>query len=144
MAALGVKLNGAVLMGHSESGFFPEEAALIDPGGIKGLISIEMPCREMKPAEIAALAKIPTLVMFGDHLSDVQGGPANWNTSFESCQKFVQQLKDKGGDAEMMSLPKMGIKGNSHMLMQDRNNLQLADLIVTWIDSHIEVKKKSR
>jgi hypothetical protein len=144
MAALGVKLNGAVLMGHSESGFFPEEAALIDPSGIKGLISIEMPCREMKSAEIAALTKIPTLVMFGDHLSDVQGGPANWNTSFESCQKFVQQLKDKGGDAEMMSLPKMGIKGNSHMLMQDRNNLQLADLIVTWIDSHIEVKKKSR
>ena len=31
MAALAVKLNGAVLMGHSESGFFPEQAALIDP-----------------------------------------------------------------------------------------------------------------
>src|SRR5262245_45725567 len=30
MAALGRKLNGAVLMGHSESGFFPEQAALID------------------------------------------------------------------------------------------------------------------
>ena len=44
----------------------------------------------------------------------------------------------------MMSLPKMGIKGNSHMLMQDRNNLQLADLILTWIDGHVEAKKKSR
>ena len=44
MAALGVKLNGAVLMGHSESGFFPEQAALIDPKGIRGNISIEMPC----------------------------------------------------------------------------------------------------
>ena len=144
MAALATKLNGAVLMGHSESGFFPEQAALIDPSGIKGLISIEMPCTELKPAEIATIAKIPTLVMFGDHLSDVQGGPASWNTSFESCNKFVQQLKDKGGDAEMMYLPKMGIKGNSHMLMQDRNNLQLADLILTWIDGHVEAKKKSR
>ena len=38
----------------------------------------------------------------------------------------------------------MGIKGNSHMLMQDRNNLQLADLILTWIDGHVEGKKKSR
>ena len=38
-----------------------------------------------------------------------------------------------GGDAQMMSLPKMGIKGNSHMLMQDKNNLQLADLILGWI-----------
>ncbi len=143
MAALAVKLNGAILMGHSESGFFPEQAALIDPAGIKGLISIEMPCPELKPAEIATIAKIPTLVMFGDHLGDVQGGIASWPASFESCNKFVQQLKDKGGDAEMMSLPKMGIKGNSHMLMQDRNNLQLADLILTWIDGHVE-KKKSR
>ncbi|HEY2845704.1 MAG TPA: hypothetical protein VGJ09_18735 [Bryobacteraceae bacterium] len=144
MAALAVKLNGAVLMGHSESGFFPEQAALTDPSGVKGLISIEMPCPELAPAQIATLARIPTLVMFGDHLSDMPGaGPGNWAASFESCNKFVQQLKDKGGDAEMMHLPKLGIKGNSHMLMQDRNNLQLADLILAWIDGHVENKKGS-
>ena len=144
MAALAVKLNGAVLMGHSESGFFPEQAALADSSAIpniKGLISIEMPCPELPPAQIATLAKIPTLVMFGDHLDMQGGGPANWSASYESCQKFVQQVKDKGGDAEMMYLPKLGIKGNSHMLMQDRNNLQLADLILTWIDGHVESKK---
>jgi hypothetical protein len=45
-----------------------------------------------------------------------------------------------GGDAQMMSLPAMGINGNSHMLMQDKNNLQLADLILAWIDSHVEKK----
>src|SRR5438477_7778762 len=38
MAALAKKLNGAVLMGHSESGFFPEQAALIDPSGVRGII----------------------------------------------------------------------------------------------------------
>jgi hypothetical protein len=41
----------------------------------------------------------------------------------------------------------MGIKGNSHMLMQDRNNIQLADLILTWIDGHVDKKvekKKTR
>jgi hypothetical protein len=140
MAALAVQLKGAILMGHSESGFFPEQAALIDPSGIKGVISIEMPCAAMTPPQISGLAKIPTLVMFGDHLGDVQGGPATWPQSFDSCQKFVQQLKDAGGDAEMMSLPKLGIKGNSHMLMQDRNNLQLADLILDWIDGHVEKK----
>jgi hypothetical protein len=141
MANLAVKLKGAVLMGHSESGYFPEQAALINPAGIKGVISIEMPCPPMSDAQIASLAKIPTLVVFGDHLGDVQGGIANWPTSFESCQKFVDQLKKVGGDAEMMSLPKMGIKGNSHMLMQDRNSNQLADLILGWIDQHVEGKK---
>jgi pimeloyl-ACP methyl ester carboxylesterase len=145
MAALAVQLRGAILMGHSESGFFPEQAALIDPSGIRGIVSIEMPClTNLNSSQIATLAKIPTLIMFGDHLSDVQGGPANWANSFETCQKFVQQLKDAGGDAEMMHLPMLGIRGNSHMLMQDKNNLQLADLIIRWIDDHVESKKNKR
>lgn len=142
MAALAVQLKGAVLIGHSESGFFPEQAALIDPNGIKGNISIEMPCPELTPAQIATLAKIPTLMVFGDHLSDVPN--SIWGNAFESCKKFVDQVKAAGGDAEMMHLPEMGMKGNSHMLMQDKNNLQIADLILTWIDQHIETQKTAR
>lgn len=153
MAALGVRLKGAVLMGHSESGLFPEQAALIDPTGIRGIISIEMPCtinafgdppQEMPQAQIDKLAKIPTLIMFGDHLGDVQSGPANWATFYEGCQKFVERLKAAGGDAEMMYLPALGIKGNSHMLMQDRNNLQLADLVIAWLDAHVEGSRARR
>lgn len=139
MAALAVRLRGAILMGHSESGFFPEQAALIDPSGIKGMISIEMPCPALEEAQLEVLAKIPTLVMFGDHL-DAQAGPANWAASYAGCQQYVKQVKERGGDAEMMYLPDMGIRGNSHMLMQDRNNLQLADLILGWIDKHVEQK----
>jgi pimeloyl-ACP methyl ester carboxylesterase len=146
MAALAVQLRGAVLMGHSESGFFPEEAAMIDPTGVRGIISIEMGCTTtLKPDQLAKLAKIPTLVIFGDHLGDVKGPFANiWPTSLKSCETFVQQMKDAGGDAQLMELPKLGIKGNSHMLMQDKNNLQLADLILTWIDQHVEKKKSAR
>jgi len=143
MAALGVKLNGAVLMGHSESGFFPEQAALINPAGIRGNISIEMPCvTNFSAAQLATLAKIPTLIMFGDHLGDVTGGPANWAQSFATCNTFVDQLKKAGGDVEMMHLPALGIKGNSHMLMQDKNSDQLADLVIAWIDKHVEHKTK--
>jgi hypothetical protein len=135
MGALAVQLKGAVLIGHSESGFFPEQAALLDPSGIKANISIEMPCAELTPAQISSIAKIPTLIIFGDHLTDV---PGVWGAAFEGCQKFVAQMKAAGSDAEMMHLPKLGIKGNSHMLMQDRNNLQIADLILAWIDKHVE------
>jgi hypothetical protein len=103
-----------------------------------------MPCAtDLSATQLATLAKIPTLIMFGDHLDDIKGGIANWANSFDTCQKFVDQLKKAGGDAEMMHLPKLGIHGNSHMLMQDKNNLQLADLIIAWIDKHVEAKKKS-
>jgi pimeloyl-ACP methyl ester carboxylesterase len=141
MAALGKQLKGAVLMGHSESGFFPQQAALIDPSGIRAMISIEQPCPELTQAQVTALARIPTLVMFGDHLSDVPPGIVNWKTTYEGCNAYVEKVKAAGGDITMMYLPAMGIKGNSHMLMQDKNNLQLADLILGWLDTHVDKKK---
>jgi hypothetical protein len=143
MAALGVKLNGAVLMGHSESGFFPERAALIDSKGIRGIVSIETTCeQELSSAQIAELARIPTLILFGDRLDDVsvtlKSGTWTWGQALSSCKRFIDQLKKGGGDAEVMHLPALGIKGNSHMLMQDRNSDQIADLVIAWIDRHIE------
>ena len=145
MAALAVKLHGAILMGHSESGFFPEQASLTDPSGVRGIISIEMPCvTNFTPAQLSTLAKIPALIMFGDHLNDVPGGAGNWQQSFDTCQMFVNQVNAAGGNAELMHLPKLGIHGNSHMLMQDKNNLQLADLILAWIDKNVEAKGKGK
>ena len=138
MAALGVKLNGAVLIGHSESGFFPEDAALIDPKGIRAMVTIETRCdTDLTAAQLATLAKIPTLVMFGDHLGDVTK-PFSWLDALKSCNTFVDQLKKAGGDAETMYLPTLGLKGNSHMLMQDKNSNQVADLLIGWIDHHVE------
>lgn len=146
MANLAIQLHGAVLMGHSESGFFPEEAAMINPAGVKGIVSIEMGCTTtLKPEQLSTLAKIPILIMFGDHLNDLPGPLAKmWPANFDSCNKFVKQVSEAGGDAEMMYLPNMGIKGNSHMLMQDKNNLQLADLILKWTDEHVERKTSAR
>ena len=38
----------------------------------------------------------------------------------------------------------LGIKGNSHMMMLDKNNLQLADLILKWIDENVGKKKVAK
>jgi len=139
LAALAVRLHGAVLMGHSESGFFPEQAALTDPAGVAGLVSIEGGCStNLTPQQIATLAKIPILVIFGDHLGDVPSVSALWLGSLQGCQQFVDQINAAGGDATMLHLPDAGLFGNSHMLMQDKNNLQVADLILKWIDQHVE------
>ena len=132
LAALAVRLKKAVLMGHSQAGFFPEMAAVTDRTGVKGIVSIEMPCTPLPDSQMSWLARIPMLIVFGDHLD-----PAG-TYELESCQKFVQLMKQKGGRVELMELPKIGIKGNSHMLMQDRNNLQIADLILSWIAREVE------
>jgi pimeloyl-ACP methyl ester carboxylesterase len=145
LAALGVQVGGAVLMGHSESGFFPEQAALTDPSGVKGLISIEGQCSTtLTPQQIATLAAIPSLIIFGDHLADVPSVSGLWTASFDGCQQFVDQINAAGGDAQMLHLPAAGLLGNSHMLMQDKNNLQVADLILAWIDQHVQGKHRPR
>jgi pimeloyl-ACP methyl ester carboxylesterase len=144
LSGLAIKLKGAILMGHSESGFFPEQTALINPQDVKGLITIETVCPALTPQQISNLAKIPTLVVFGDHLEDVPSMPTMWKERFDSCGKFVQQVNAAGGDATMMHLPKYGQFGNSHMLMQDKNSNLVADLILKWIDEHVENRRKAQ
>ena len=34
---------------------------------------------------------------------------------------------------DIVDLPDVGIKGNSHMLMMDKNNAEIADFIQKWL-----------
>src|SRR6202521_3144019 len=107
LSGLAIKMHGAVLMGHSESGFFPERTALVNPSNLKGLITIETECpTTLTSAQISTLAGIPILVIFGDHLGDVPGMADLWPARFKTCQQVVDQVNAAGGDAVMMHLPK--------------------------------------
>ena len=57
--------------------------------------------------------------------------------SFEGCQALIGRLKAAGGQAQMVGPPEIGTRGNSHMIMQDRNHLQVADLILKWIGDRV-------
>lgn len=138
MAQLSNDLGGAILVGHSQSSAFPTRAAL-QPGskGVKGIIQLETGCfGNLTPADIQILKKIPILIVEGDHYPTAR--PA------EPCPTQLKQIKDAGGDMTYVHLPevrKIGT-GNSHMFMQDHNNLKIADLIIDWIDEHVKPKKR--
>ena len=44
--------------------------------------------------------------------------------------------KAAGGKVEVVALPDVGFHGNSHMLMEDRNSLDVARWLLKWIDAH--------
>jgi len=141
LSDLAGQLNGAVLMGHSQSGSFPLAAALINPAATRGLVLVEPGSCPVTytPEQIATLAKVPILVVFGDHRDTPTGIPTlpSWQTRFEACQALISRLRSAGGQAEMLNPPDRGIRGNSHMIMQDKNNLQIADLILQWLDERV-------
>ena len=144
MATLARDLGGAVLMGHSQSGSFPLAAALVDPSAARALVLLEPGvCPAYSDAEVAMLAKIPLLVVFGDHRDNPTGIPSlpNWQQRYEGCVTLIGRLQKAGGAAEMLAPPELG-PGNSHMLMQDRNSLELADRILTWIAAHAPLRQE--
>jgi hypothetical protein len=44
----------------------------------------------------------------------------------------------------MLTPPDRGIRGNSHMIMQDTNNLQIADLILQWMDEQVSKRQAAK
>ena len=136
MANLAAQVNGAVLLGHSQTGSLPLDAALANPNAVKAAILVEPGgCRATRwtDEEIATLATKPILVVFGDNLDAQTGTIVNWRNQYNDCQAFIARVNAAGGAAEMLHPPDLGIRGNSHMIMQDRNSHQIADLILSWI-----------
>ena len=113
-----------MLISHSELFAFPWQTAVINPAGIAGIVTIEGNCSNQSQ-NVAVLAKIQTLFLFGDHTSDF----SNWVANVQGCQKLVQQVKAAGGDMTLVLLPDVGVFGNSHMMMLDKNNLMVSGLI---------------
>ncbi|CAN5401408.1 esterase [soil metagenome] len=140
LARLATQVNGAVLIGHSQSAFFPERAAFIDASGIKGIVSLETGAcpASFSTAEIAKLTGTPILMLFGDHVNDAAAPfTQRWKTSLANCRNIAASINAAGGNMKLIELPELGIRGNSHFLMLDRNSHQIADLIIDWIRANV-------
>ena len=81
-------------------------------------------------------AKVPMLFLFGDN---IENGPADiastafWKRVLDQCRDFAAHYNADGGDATVVHLPDLGIRGNSHFLFQEKNNAELAALVEDWL-----------
>lgn len=138
LAALAAELKHTVLVSHSQSGAFPLEAALLNSDGIKAIVMIEPggTGAGYSDEQIAKISHIPVLIIYGDNVEYETGVPGHsWEASYQGWKDFAKKLQAAGGTAQMLLLPQIGIKGNSHMLMMDTNNRQIADLILAWLST---------
>ncbi|WP_210184737.1 alpha/beta fold hydrolase [Bradyrhizobium sp. LMTR 3] len=137
LAALLDKIGPAVVVVHSLAGPFADALVEMRPRLVKAVVNIEG-AQAIIPTEpqIEAYRDIPVLELFGDHLDApvFTGRPR-----YEARKAVVERIKKRGGDkATLVRLPDVGMKGNSHMMMQDRNNLQVADFVLDWIANNVK------
>lgn len=127
LVALLDKIGPAMVMVHSQSGTYGTQTALARPDLVKALISVEgrSGCA-LDSAQAKTMARLAWLNVAGDH---------NWNGEKE-CREAVAQVAGVGGKAAFMATYEKGVRGNTHMMMMDTNNLQVADWILEWIEKN--------
>jgi hypothetical protein len=144
VAALLQKIGGAILFTHSGSGRYGWLAAL-ESAKVKGIVSFEpsvyvFPEGELPPPntretlevpldEFRKLTRIPILIVFADFL-DVRQASLDAMTNGLA---FAEAVNRHGGDAELIHLPDLGIHGNSHIMMLERNNKELANVVSRFL-----------
>jgi hypothetical protein len=133
LSELAQKLRGTVLISHSQSGIYPFQTVALSTKGVAGIISIEPGACPDPTGDLAPYKGLPVMVLFGDY---VDLSP-RWAPRLKGCRAFVEAANAAGGKAELLVLPDIGIHGNSHMLMQDKNSLQIAALLAVWIERHV-------
>jgi hypothetical protein len=133
LSQLATRLNGTVLITHSQSGIYGFQTAALSTQGIAGIIEIEGICPATN-GDLTPYTKMPILLVWGDY---VDLAP-RWAPRLKACREFVEAVNKAGGKAEIQVLPELGIKGNSHMLMHDDNSLEIADRLLAWIAKNVE------
>ena len=117
-----------VILFHSQAGQFGFKVAQARPDKVKALVAVE-PAGIGDPKQAGLLAGIPTLAVFGDNIAL----DSRWPQMRKNDDGFFGEITKAGGKVDVLDLPKAGLVGNSHMLMMDRNNLQVAALIQEWL-----------
>lgn len=107
----------------------PEPLETISPFGALSATSIPMD-------DFMRLTRIPIIIYYGDYIATEPSdnwAMDSWRVRLKMAQLFAECINRHGGDATVVHLPEQGIKGNSHFLFAEKNNVQLADLLSDWL-----------
>jgi pimeloyl-ACP methyl ester carboxylesterase len=147
LLAVMTKLGPAIWLGHSLAGTTGARLSNENPQAFKAVIGIEPQgaCNMSPETQIKGVAKVPQFSIHGiNQVGRPDTGP---------CLETYAKINAAGGDATYLSLPKLprsplfdripqaGIWGNDHIMMWNSNSDQIAELVLKWIEKHIEKKK---
>jgi hypothetical protein len=87
-------------------------------------------------SEFMLLTKIPIIMFYGDNIAEkptVNPGQDFWRVAMAMAKLWAKAVNSRGGDVTVVHLPEIGIRGNTHFLFSDLNNLEVADLMSEFL-----------
>lgn len=158
MSALFAKIGSGILFTHSQGGGPGWLTAIKNPN-VKAIIAFEpgsgfiFPEGELPPvmpsaagplspeavplSDFQKLTRLPIVIYYGDNFPvepTTERGQDNWRVRLAMARLWVDAINKHGGDARLVHLPEIGIRGNTHFLMSDLNNGQIADQVSQFLD----------
>src|SRR5437764_274934 len=122
------KICPCVVLVHSQAGSFGFKVAAARPDKVKALVAVE-PSGIGTKEKVAALKNIPMAVIYGDNAKD----HPRWGQVRRNVAGYAEAIKGAGGSVDVIDLPDIGIKGNTHMAMMDKNSDHVAGVIQNWL-----------
>jgi pimeloyl-ACP methyl ester carboxylesterase len=122
------KICPCVVLVHSQSGTFGYKVLEARPDKVKALVAVE-PTLGGDKSKAASVKGTPILVVIGDNAKE----HPRWKNIRQNSVTYAEAFKAAGGSLDLVDLPDAGIKGNSHMMMMDKNSDQIAGLIQDWL-----------
>lgn len=157
MAALFTKIGPGILFTHSQGGG-PGWLTAIKNRNVKAIVAFEpgsgfiFPEGELPPdmpsaagtlkpetvslADFEKLTRIPIVIYYGDNFPTeptTERGQDNWRVRLAMAKLWVDAINKRGGDARLVHLPEIGIRGGTHFLMSDLNNVEIADQVSKFL-----------
>ncbi len=138
------RIGPSVLLTHSFGGGFGWLAASERPSLVKALVAIEtVPPFAEHPAGSFSYGLTPLPQSFGpgDDQAKLNGLPIAVVSSpcsgFEPwCRATAEYLRSCGASVDELRLDELGIHGNGHAMMLEKNNAEVAAVITDWIVKH--------
>jgi hypothetical protein len=145
LATLVERLGGAIVVTHSQSGIMGHHMARIlkergHLGLLKGLVTLEGSCSLPNSGlQAADFDNIPYLAVKGDYT-------ATSMVCSDTVNAINARRAEKQGTAkaEYVKLDDMGILGVTHMMMLDKKNLEIADVLYNWLGKNVSASRGTR
>lgn len=96
--------------------------------------------KSISAKDFERLTLIPIIIYYGDNIPDSPSQDwalDHWRVRVDMAKMFIDCVNRHGGKAQLVVLPKIGIRGNSHFLFAEKNNVLLADLLQKWIRENL-------